>query len=98
VVYVTDAQSPRPPPWLDAAAEGVLMAQPEVVTWGLQRLRDERTDLAPLHALWNAMTREGRLRGVLNQHDTARRAREALLHVDDLRAAAADIARHRLSS
>ena len=48
--------------------------------------------LAPV---WHALLNEGRLRAVLNQYDTARRAREAMLHPDDLSAAVQDLRRER---
>jgi hypothetical protein len=89
VVYVTDAHAVNAPPWLDAAARGLLLAQPQVVAFALGSRQGPDPDPAPLHALWTAMTRDGRLRSVLHQYDSARRVREALLHVDDLQAASA---------
>lgn len=89
VVYVTDARAANAPPWLDAAARGLLLAQPQVVAYALGSQQSPEPDLSPLQTLWTAMTREGRLRNVLHQYDTARRARAALLHVDDLKSASA---------
>jgi hypothetical protein len=88
IVYVTDTLEVDAAPWLDSAARGVLMAQPAVVSFALQRSRAREADPAPLHALWTAMTRDGQLHGVLHQYDNARQAREALLQVEDLRALA----------
>ena len=87
VVYVSDAPAGTPPPWLDAAARGQLMAQPAVVELALKRLHGDTPNHDALHALWTAITRDGQLRSVLHQYDTARCARAALLHVDDLRQA-----------
>ena len=63
------------------------MAQPAVVELALKRLHGDTPNHDALHALWIAITREGQLRSVLHQYDTARCARAALLHVDDLRQA-----------
>jgi hypothetical protein len=89
VVYVTDAGAAKDPPWLDAAARGLLLAQPQVVAFALGSRQGTEPDFTPLHALWTAMTHDGQLRSVLHQYDSARRAREALLHVDDLTVASA---------
>lgn len=88
VLYLSTAQAEPSPPWLDAAARGLLLSQPEVLMFTLRRQSAHgHADDAPLRALWAALAHDRRLRGLLHHHATARQVRAAMLHPDDLLAA-----------
>jgi len=70
---------------LSAASKAVLLAEPPSVAFGLERLLTEgAAEPARLLPVWEALQCETRLRSVLFQYDTSVRAREAMLHPDDL--------------
>jgi hypothetical protein len=88
VLYLSTAAAEPSPPWLDAAARGLLLSQPQVIEFALQRESGRgHADDAPLRALWAALPHDRRLRSLLHHHDTARHVRAAMLHPADLRAA-----------
>jgi len=87
VIYLCPAPTESRPTLLGAAAKAVLLSEPASLAFACA-LADGATlpdtDLAPV---WEALPHEPRLRATLNQYDTARRAREAMLHTGDLLAA-----------
>jgi len=95
VIYLCPAPTESRPTLLGAAAKAVLLSEPASLAFAIA-LADGTTppdtDLAPV---WEALPHEPRLRATLNQYDTARRAREAMLHTGDLLAAVAPETRMR---
>lgn len=89
VLYISTAEAEPSPPWLDAAARGLLLSQAEVMAFVLERELENKgqADDAPLRALWAALPHDRRLRSLLHHHDSARHVRAAMLHPDDLLAA-----------
>ncbi|SEB05227.1 hypothetical protein [Variovorax sp. YR216] len=89
VIYLCPAPTESRPTLLGAAAKAVLLSEPA----SLEFARALADGAAPLHAsltaVWNALPHESRLRATLNQYDTARRAREAMLYTGDLLATVA---------
>lgn len=87
VFYCCTAAAEARPPLLGAASKAALLAEPASLAYA-QRLAQGVT---PAHEellpAWAALASEPRLRSTLNQYETARLAREAMLHPDDLLAA-----------
>lgn len=82
VVYCCSAPVETRPAVLSAASRAVLLAEPASIAFA-SALAGGRA-AKPLDAVWEALTTAPRLRSALHQYDTARRAREAMLHPDDL--------------
>lgn len=78
VVYFSTAPAGQVPPAVSAASKAILLA--EAGTLAFARDRDARL----LEPVWDALCTERRLRATLQQHDTARRVCEAMLHPHDL--------------
>jgi len=69
-------------PWLAPAARALLLQHPASLACA------RSGDPQALHALWDALPRDARLRPVLLQYAIAARTRAAMLHPEDLLAAA----------
>lgn len=87
VFYCCTAADEARPPLLSAASKSALLAEPPSLAYA-QRLAQgappAQEDLLPA---WAALATEPRLRSTLNQYETARLSREAMLHPADLLAA-----------
>ena len=95
VIYCCPAPAEsQPQALLSAASKAVLLAEPASIAFAQRVVHGEP---APPHAslapVWRALATTPRLRATLHQDETARLAREAMLHPDDLLAAAADVLR-----
>ncbi len=89
VLYACTAPAEPRTPLLNPVARAMLLAEPACIAFAAKLARGAAPQPAELAALWEELPREPRLRPVLRQYDTARRAREAMLHPDELLAAAA---------
>jgi hypothetical protein len=92
VIYCCPAPAePQPQALLSAASKAVLLGEPASLAFAQRIARGEP---APAHAslapVWRAVATAPRLRATLHQDETARLAREAMLHPDDLLAAATE--------
>jgi hypothetical protein len=92
VIYCCPAPAePRPQSQLSAASKAVLLGEPASLAFA-QRVAGGEP--APPHAslapVWQTLATAPHLRATLHQDETARLAREAMLHPDDLLAAAAE--------
>lgn len=83
VIYCCVAEEARPQ-MLSAASKAVLLTEPACLAFARGELHRHQ-DLAPV---WEALTTQPRLRSALHQDETARTVREAMLHPQDLLAAA----------
>jgi hypothetical protein len=81
VIYCCAAGEPRVP-LLAPGARALLLQQPACIAYA------RAGDVARLATVWHDVLRAPHLRPVLRQYDTARRAREAMLHPADLLALA----------
>ena len=87
VIYSCTAPVEPQPQLLGAAARAVLLGEPACVALA-QRLADGEAPSADgLRPVWLALAEAPHLRAALHQYETARLAREAMLHPDDLVAA-----------
>lgn len=84
VIYCCTARGPRAP-LLSAPARAMLLQQPASLAYAGALVRGEPADPGSLAPLWAALPRSPQLRPVLEQYETARLAREAMLHPEDLR-------------
>ena len=84
VVYCCTAEEARVP-LLSAPARAMLLQQPASLAYAGALGRGESPDPGTLTPLWDALARSPQLRPVLEQYETARSAREVMLHPDDLR-------------
>ena len=84
VIYCCTAEEARTP-LLSAPARAMLLQQPASHADAGALGRGEPADPGMLAPLWDALTRSPQLRPVLEQYETARSAREVMLHPDDLR-------------
>lgn len=89
VIYCCPAQAEAQVQMLSAATRAVLLAEPASLAYAQQLARGETAAHAQLLPVWHDLQRQPRLRSALNQYDTARRAREAMLFPGDLLAAVA---------
>lgn len=87
VFYACSAAEQRIP-LLAPAARAMLLQEPAAIAFARALAQGTSPSPAQLAPLLDALRREPRLRPVLHQYETARRAREAMLHPDDLLAAA----------
>ena len=84
VIYCCTAEEPRVP-LLSAPARAMLLQQAASLAYAGALGRGESADPGVLAPLWDSLARSPRLRAVLEQYETARSAREVMLHPDDLR-------------
>lgn len=89
VIYCSSADESQAP-MLSAASRGLLLAQAAAIEFGLRITHGESPPHAALAPVWNALTTAARLRPVLQQYETSRVVREAMLHPDDLLATVRD--------
>jgi hypothetical protein len=87
VFYCCDAPAEAQPPVLSAAAKAVLLAEPASVAFAQQLAAGASPAAADLLPAWQELPHAPRLHATLHQYDTARSAREAMLHPEDLLAA-----------
>jgi hypothetical protein len=92
VIYGCTAPPEANPPVLGAAAKAVLLKEPPCLAYARQLARGAAPSPALLLPLWHALPTAARLRGALLQYESARAARQAMLHPDDLLAAVAGTA------
>lgn len=92
VVYCCSAPPEAQPALLSAAAKGVLLTEPACIAYAAQLAKGGAPAIDTLGPLWGALTTSPRLRPALHQYDSARQAREAMLHPRDLLAAVAQAA------
>lgn len=85
VIYCCTADEARVP-LLSAPARALLLQQPASLAYAGALGRRGPVDAGVLAPVWEALLRP-QLRPVLEQYETARCAREVMLHPDDLRAA-----------
>lgn len=83
VIYCCSAAEAQPV-MLNAATKAVLLAEPASVHYAQQLVQGAVPSHAALRPVWTDLARATRLRSALNQYDTARRARAAMLHPQDL--------------
>lgn len=86
VIYCCAANEARPPV-LSAASRAVLLGEPASLAFARAQAAGSTPLPADLLPVWQALTGEARLRSALHQYDTAKAAREAMLHPGDLLAA-----------
>lgn len=84
VIYCCSAPAETQPQMLSAASKAVLLAEPASLAFAQHLLRGAPPPDRSLSPVWRALTTEPRLRAALHQYDTARAARAAMLHPDDL--------------
>ena len=84
VIYCCTAEEARVP-LLSAPARAMLLQQPASLAYAGALVRGEPADAGMLAPLWDALPHNPSLRPVLEQYETARSAREVMLHPDDLR-------------
>ncbi|MEJ8814606.1 hypothetical protein WKW77_26255 [Variovorax ureilyticus] len=87
VIYLCPAPAESRPTLLGAAAKAVLLSEPASLGFACALANGAAPPHASLAPVWEALPHEPRLRATLNQYDTARRAREAMLYTGDLLAA-----------
>jgi hypothetical protein len=92
VVYGCTAPAEAAPSPLGTAAKAVLLTQAPCVAYAGQVAGGSTPDAGLLQAIWQDLPSSPRLRGALLQYESARAAREAMLHPDDLLAALAHAA------
>jgi hypothetical protein len=86
VIYCCPAPPESLPQPLSAASKAVLLAEPASLAFAHRLARGEAPSHALLVPVWEALATAPRLRAALYQHETARTARAAMLHPDDLQA------------
>lgn len=84
VIYCCSGAGETQPQVLGAATRAVLLAEPPSLAFAHHLLRGEVPDARELAGVWDALATAPHLRSALHQYDTARAAREAMLHPDDL--------------
>lgn len=92
VIYACAAPPEVQPPWLSAATRGVLLAQPASIAFAQALAQGDAPSPEVLAPVWHALPTAAHLRSALHQFQTARAAREAMLHPDDLLAALRTVA------
>jgi hypothetical protein len=91
VIYCCLATAETRPQLLSAASRSVLLAEPASLEFAGRVIRGEPLRHETLTPVWEALTEVPRLRPVLQQHETMRVVREAMLHPDDLLVAVAQL-------
>ncbi|HET8747638.1 MAG TPA: hypothetical protein VFM98_18715, partial [Ramlibacter sp.] len=84
VIYCCTAATEAKPQWLAAASKAVLAAEPASLAYARALAEGAAPEEAQLQPVWEALTHAPRLRATLHQDATARLAREAMLHPQDL--------------
>ena len=87
VIYCCSAPAESRPQLLNAATKAVLLGEPESIAFAQRFASGEAPPEADLLPVWRALAEAPRLRSALYQYETARQAREAMLHPLDLLAA-----------
>lgn len=87
VIYCCSAPPESQPQMLSAASKAVLLAEPPSLSFAQRVAQGVDPSPGELAPVWAALTTAERLRSALHQYDTARAAREAMLHPEDLLAA-----------
>lgn len=87
VIYCCTAPPEPKPPLLGAASQAVLLTQPACIAFAQALARGATPAPQLLLPVWQGLPRSPRLRGALLQYESARAARESMLHPDDLLAA-----------
>lgn len=93
VLYCCTAPTGAVAPALDPAARARLLNEPACLAFALSVAAGAAPAHEQLEPVWAALRRAPRLRAVLWQHETARLAREVMLHPDDLPPAVAQALR-----
>lgn len=93
VVYLCSAAAEPGPALLSPPARALLLAEPASVAFALALEAGGAPGAEELAPVWDAVLGQPRLRPVLHQYPTACAARAAMLHPDDLLAAARHSAR-----
>jgi hypothetical protein len=88
VIYCCTGHEARVP-LLSTPARAMLLQQPSSIAYAGALDRGATADAGVLAPLWEALPTSPRLRPILEQYETARSAREVMLHPEDLRASAA---------
>ncbi|MCW7541015.1 hypothetical protein OOT46_24645 [Aquabacterium sp. A7-Y] len=84
VIYCCDAPV-EPAPMLSAVSRGVLLSEPVCLAFAGQLGDGKEPDREVLHPVWERLIQAPPpLRSVLNQYQTARSARDAMVHPEDL--------------
>jgi hypothetical protein len=91
VIYCCSAPPEAAPALLSAATRGVLLAEPASVAYAWQLAQGATPPASDLLPVWQALTTAPHLNSALHQLATARQAREAMLHPDDLLASVATV-------
>jgi hypothetical protein len=94
VIYLCSAPTESRATLLGAAAKAVLLSEPASLAFACALADGAAPPHAGLRPVWDALPHETRLRATLNQYDTARRAREAMLYTGDLRVSVDSAARN----
>jgi hypothetical protein len=84
VIYCCTASPEADAPLLSAAARAVLLGEAASLSFADAILRGESPPRQQLEPVWEALTTAPRLRSALHQYDSARIARDAMLHPEDL--------------
>jgi hypothetical protein len=84
VIYCCTAPPEAEPALLSAAARAVLLNEPASLAFADAILRGDSPQPRHLLPVWEALKVAPRLRAALHQYDSARAAREAMLHPEDL--------------
>lgn len=98
VIYCCTAPADARPQPLGPASKAMLLAEPASLAFALRLARGEPASPRDLAAVWSALTTAPHLRAVLWQDATARAAREAMLHPQDLPPAVAQALRSQRDS
>jgi hypothetical protein len=94
VIYCCSALADEQPPLLAASAKALLLAESASLDFARRLAGGEAATPAALSPVWRGLTRASRLRAALEQYETARCVREAMLHPQDLvSAVAAEVGR-----
>ncbi|WP_227494475.1 hypothetical protein [Ramlibacter pallidus] len=84
VIYCSAAPPEGQVQMLSAASKAVLLSEPASLAFAHALTRGETPGPALLLPVWEALPQAPQLRSALHQYDTARAAREAMLHPQDL--------------
>lgn len=88
VLYSSDAPAERHPRLLSAAARMQLLSSPECLGFAMALAEGWPADARSLEVLWEQLVGAPQWQALLGQYEVIRRARELMVHVDDLMATA----------
>lgn len=94
-IYCCSATAESRPQMLSAATKAMLLAEPASLAFAREIARGGSPRHEDLTPVWEALREAPRLRAALNQYETARAAREAMLHPADLISALEKLSRPR---